>query len=149
MWDFGLYVLLNWFLVIPNLRCRYLTCSWKSSEHVDSNFRIIRWLIQFLKVKTPLSCDFSLWYHFQSCSVSAKRAQNEHFLSMFFAICKRVRCLITKPFRERNNLVKYYQKHYYCFGITPITFEKIAKNTSKSSKLLILGLFGGGSTNCP
>ena len=80
----------------------------------------------------------------ESVHFRPKSAQNEHFLSLFFAISGRVRCLIAKPSRDRNNLPKYYKKHYYCFGVTPVTFEKIAKNTSKKLSITDFGPFLGG-----
>ena len=80
----------------------------------------------------------------ESAHFRPKCAQNEHFLSLFFAISGRVRCLIAKPSRDRNNLPKYYKKHYYCFGVTPVTFEKIAKNTSKKLSITDFGPFRGG-----
>ena len=115
-----------------------------SQEYVDNIFIVKRYIIRPLLIKTQMSCHFHLWYPLSKGSVRAKSAQNEHFLSLFFVIWEQMRCLITKPFRERNNLVKYYKKHYYCFGVTPITFEKIAKNTSKKLSMLHFEPFRGG-----
>ena len=56
-----------------------------------------------------------------------KMPKNGSFLGLFFAIFSILGHDIKNRFQGRNNLPKYYKKHYNCFGITSITFEKIAK----------------------
>ena len=75
-----------------------------------------------------------------------KRAKIGSFLDVFFAIFSILGHDIKNRSQGRNNLPKYYKKHYKCFGFTLVTFEKIAKNYEKSSKWAKFGLIGGGFT---
>ena len=73
-----------------------------------------------------------------------KRAQIGSFLDTFFAIFSILGHDIKNRSQGRNNLPKYYKKHYKCQGFTPVTFEKIAKNIKKSRKCAQIALIRGG-----
>ena len=73
-----------------------------------------------------------------------KGAKIGSFLDSFFAIFSILGHDIKNRSQGRNNLPKYYKKHYKCYGITPVTFEKIAKNTQKKQSLVDFGTYRGG-----
>ena len=73
-----------------------------------------------------------------------KRAKIGSFLDLFFAIFSILGHDIKNRSQGRNNLPKYYKKHYKCQGFTPVTFEKIAKNTSKKQKTAPNRTYRGG-----
>ena len=73
-----------------------------------------------------------------------KRAKIGSFWDSFFAIFSILGHDIKNRSQGRNNLPKYYKKHYKCQGFTPVTFEKIAKNYEKSRKSHQIALIEGG-----
>ena len=73
-----------------------------------------------------------------------KRAKIGSFLDSFFAIFSILGHDIKNRSQGRNNLPKYYKKHYKCQGFTPVTFEKIAKNIKKKQSMFHFGTYWGG-----
>ena len=138
-----LHVILSVFLLIEDSRKPCLSRIFKSKKPVlrlgiDSlkplntfpypgyNSRTIRTTLKIKSFKI-ITLIFTVFY----LQKGFKRAKIGSFWDSFFAIFSILGHDIKNRSQGRNNLLKYYKKHYKCYGFTPITFEKIAKNDEK------------------